>query len=92
MFNIAGDGEWLRRCIGFRVDIVDLADFCGMREASDRDVLKRIERKDLMTPKKHLPPRSSENIGLHERIPILRRLPTTSDITESVNAVEEAFA
>jgi hypothetical protein len=47
-----GDGEWLRRGLGFRVDIVDLADCCGLREASDRDVVRRIERRDLMTPRK----------------------------------------
>lgn len=50
-FSADRDGEWARKGLGFRCDILDLAE-C-FRENTDTEVLRRVELKDLLTPKKH---------------------------------------
>lgn len=81
---VTGDGEWLRRGLGFRVDIVDLADGCGLREASDRDVLRRIERRDLMTPRKQsstaLASRMTPSVTTGGGASVVRRSTTTASL------------
>lgn len=49
------DGEWIRKKLGFRSDIVDLAE-C-MKGNTDIEVLRRVELKDTLTPKKSHPNR-----------------------------------
>jgi hypothetical protein len=44
-------GEWKRRGVGFKSDIMDLAE-C-LKECTDAEMLRRIELKDMITPKKH---------------------------------------